>query len=60
MPLCISKGDYDFVQGIVPETLTLSQVPHFRVGGSIHLLVNNQLGFTTPSNRGRQVIYVFL
>ena len=35
------------------ETLTLSQVPHFRVGGSIHLVVNNQLGFTTPSDRGR-------
>jgi probable 2-oxoglutarate dehydrogenase E1 component DHKTD1 len=57
--LCVQvHGDASFTaQGIVTETLTLSQVPHFRVGGSIHVLVNNQLGFTTPSDRGRSSLY---
>lgn len=44
-------------QGIVPETLTLSNLPHYRVGGSIHLIVNNQVGYTTPSERGRSSLY---
>ena len=35
------------------ETLGFSQVPHFSTGGSVHLIVNNQIGFTTPSDRGR-------
>ncbi|CAN9498842.1 unnamed protein product [Ophioblennius macclurei] len=51
-------GDGSFTgQGIVPETLTLSNLPHFRVGGSIHLIVNNQVGYTTPSERGRSSLY---
>ncbi|XP_017261614.1 probable 2-oxoglutarate dehydrogenase E1 component DHKTD1, mitochondrial isoform X3 [Kryptolebias marmoratus] len=51
-------GDGSFTgQGIVPETLTLSNLPHYRVGGSIHLIVNNQVGYTTPSNRGRSSLY---
>uniref|UniRef100_A0A8C0HRD6 2-oxoadipate dehydrogenase complex component E1 n=1 Tax=Buteo japonicus TaxID=224669 RepID=A0A8C0HRD6_9AVES len=51
-------GDAAFSgQGIVPETLTLSNLPHFRVGGSIHLIVNNQLGYTTPPERGRSSLY---
>uniref|UniRef100_A0A8C5H4P2 2-oxoadipate dehydrogenase complex component E1 n=1 Tax=Gouania willdenowi TaxID=441366 RepID=A0A8C5H4P2_GOUWI len=44
-------------QGIVPETLTLCNLPHFRVGGSFHLIVNNQVGYTTPSERGRSSLY---
>jgi Dehydrogenase E1 component len=32
-------------------------VPHFEVGGSIHLIVNNQVGFTTPGERGRSSRY---
>uniref|UniRef100_G3NKN5 2-oxoadipate dehydrogenase complex component E1 n=1 Tax=Gasterosteus aculeatus aculeatus TaxID=481459 RepID=G3NKN5_GASAC len=44
-------------QGVVPETLTLSNLPHYRVGGSIHLIVNNQVGYTTPSERGRSSLY---
>ena len=35
------------------ETLCLANLPHFSVGGTIHLIVNNQLGFTTPGERGR-------
>uniref|UniRef100_A0A8B9JIJ3 2-oxoadipate dehydrogenase complex component E1 n=1 Tax=Astyanax mexicanus TaxID=7994 RepID=A0A8B9JIJ3_ASTMX len=51
-------GDASFSgQGIVPETFTLSNLPHFRVGGSIHLIVNNQVGYTTPSERGRSSVY---
>ncbi|XP_045544441.1 probable 2-oxoglutarate dehydrogenase E1 component DHKTD1, mitochondrial isoform X1 [Salmo salar] len=51
-------GDASFSgQGIVPETFTISLLPHFRVGGSIHLIVNNQVGYTTPSARGRSSLY---
>lgn len=51
-------GDASFSgQGIVPETFTLANLPHFRVGGSIHLIVNNQVGYTTPSERGRSSLY---
>ncbi|XP_069483890.1 2-oxoadipate dehydrogenase complex component E1 [Ambystoma mexicanum] len=51
-------GDASFSgQGIVPETFTLSNLPHYRVGGSVHLIVNNQLGFTTPAERGRSSLY---
>lgn len=51
-------GDGSFPgQGIVAETLTLSNLPHYRVGGSIHLIVNNQVGYTTPSERGRSSLY---
>uniref|UniRef100_A0A8C2SYS4 2-oxoadipate dehydrogenase complex component E1 n=1 Tax=Coturnix japonica TaxID=93934 RepID=A0A8C2SYS4_COTJA len=57
--ICLQvHGDGAFSgQGIVPETLTLSGLPHFRVGGSIHLIVNNQLGYTTPPERGRSSLY---
>lgn len=51
-------GDGSFTgQGIVAETLTLSKLPHYRVGGSIHLIVNNQVGYTTPAERGRSSFY---
>lgn len=44
-------------QGINQESLALSGVPHFEIGGTIHLVVNNQLGFTTPPARGRSSRY---
>lgn len=47
-------GDAAFAgQGIVTETFQLSKLPNYSVGGTIHLITNNQLGFTTPSNLGR-------
>lgn len=47
-------GDAAFAgQGIVPETFQLSRLPSYAVGGTIHLLTNNQIGFTTPSSLGR-------
>lgn len=57
--ICLQvHGDGAFSgQGIVPETLTISNLPHYRVGGSIHLIVNNQVGYTTPSERGRSSLY---
>ena len=45
--LCLQvHGDASFIgQGVVPETFCLAYCPHYRVGGSIHLIVNNQVGY---------------
>ncbi|MBI3977080.1 MAG: 2-oxoglutarate dehydrogenase E1 component, partial [Chloroflexi bacterium] len=51
-------GDAAFPgQGIVAETLNLSRLPGYRVGGTIHLVANNQVGFTTPPELGRSTTY---
>jgi 2-oxoglutarate dehydrogenase E1 component len=51
-------GDAAFVgQGIVPETLGLSELPGWRTGGTIHVIVNNQIGFTTFPEEGRFTTY---
>ncbi|KAJ9601546.1 hypothetical protein L9F63_000289 [Diploptera punctata] len=51
-------GDAAFTgQGVNQESLQLSRAPHFEVGGAVHLVVNNQLGFTTPADRGRSSRY---
>jgi len=44
-------------QGIVVEILQMSQLRGYRTGGTIHLVVNNQVGFTTPPGEGRSSIY---
>ena len=44
-------------QGIIQESLTISNLPHTRVGGSIHLAINNQVGYTTPESRARSSTY---
>ena len=51
-------GDAAFAgQGVVAETLNLSDLKGYRTGGTIHLVVNNQLGFTTAPEFGRSSLY---
>ncbi|KAG2008244.1 dehydrogenase E1 and transketolase domain-containing protein 1 [Coprinopsis cinerea AmutBmut pab1-1] len=57
--MCVQlHGDASFIgQGVIMETLGMSNLPHYTSGGSVHLVVDNNIGYTTPASGARSSMY---
>ncbi|RXK41404.1 oxoglutarate dehydrogenase (succinyl-transferring), E1 component [Tremella mesenterica] len=57
--MCVQlHGDAAFAgQGVVAESLGLSGLPHYGSGGTVHVIVNNNIGYTTPASFARSSVY---